>query len=399
MEFESFLTLGNILTFITTAALIYITTLTLYRRSKYPKEAAQHVSTYLGLFHQTPYFFPSFKYNTKIWELSKKRERIDQHISIIWVLPHVPIFVIHTAEAAQKLLLSKNYSKSWPMTFLRLWIGDGILLSDKEKWAPRRKLITPAFHFDILTDSTSLINMYASNLCRQLKKTAVGKKVSGINLFPWINLYTLDVIMELAMGAELNFLEGSDESKDFIDKVRRLHEKMQYNVVLPKNMLELVRLVKWYGKWIEDRIEDRIHVRNTTPDSSDSGLDSMTMSKSYDRRTSATFGAERYIFIDRILDEYYEGRLSKEAIVEETKTFIMAGQETTASSIYHTLIALCQYPKVQEKLIAEIDEYFDSSYVYVENSDFENLPYLDALVRESLRFYPSARLRSIKIFQ
>jgi len=196
--------------------------------------------------------------------------------------------------------------------------------------------------------------------------------------------------MELAMGAQMNFLEGSDRSKDFIDKMRRLHEKMSYDVVLPKNMLELVRLVKWYGKWIEDRIEDRIQIRNTTPDSSDSGLDSMTMSKSYDRRTSATFGAERYIFIDRILDEYYEGKLSKEAIVEETKTFIMAGQETTASSIYHTLIALCQYPKVQAKLIAEIDDYFDSNYVYVENSDFENLPYLDAVVRESLRFYPSA---------
>ena len=391
MDSVCYLTFNMIISLFTTFFIIYITILTIYRRRKYPKEAAQHVPMYLGLIHHTPYFFPGLKYSNQVWEFSKKRERIDQHLSIIWVLPHLPIFMIHTPEAAQKFLTSKNKNKSWPMTFLRCWIGDGILLSDQEKWAPRRKLITPAFHFDILTDSTSLINLYASNFCRKLKEPAVNAKVSRIDLFPWINLYTLDVIIELALGAQMNFLDGSEESKEFIDNMRKLHEKMSVTTILPKNLLEGIRLVKWYSKWIEDRIEDRINIRNTTPESSDSGLDSMTMSRSYDRRTSATFGTERYIFIDRILDEYFEGNMSKEAIMEETKTFIMAGQETTASSIYHTLIALCQYPKVQEKLIAEIDEYFDSSYVYVENSDFENLPYLDAVVREGLRFYPSAR--------
>ena len=38
------------------------------------------------------------------------------------------------------------------------WLGDGLLLSGGPKWARNRRLLTPAFHFDILRPYMAINN-------------------------------------------------------------------------------------------------------------------------------------------------------------------------------------------------------------------------------------------------
>jgi len=70
-------------------------------------------------------------------------------------------------------------------------------------------------------------------------------------------------------------------------------------------------------------------------------------------------------------------------------TIIMAGHETTATTLSFTLYLLLTNPKKLEKLKKEIHEYRD---IKLDLVSLNKLQYLDACINESLRLYPSAWL-------
>ncbi|KAI8675975.1 hypothetical protein NCS57_00500400 [Fusarium keratoplasticum] len=96
-------------------------------------------------------------------------------------------------------------------------------------------------------------------------------------------------------------------------------------------------------------------------------------------------------FAKRLLREKEEHGLSKVEISNLTGNFIGAGVDTTTSTMLTFVLAMCLNPDVQRKAQEEIDGVIGHDR-YPDWSDQENLPYLAAIINETLRWRPAFAL-------
>lgn len=75
------------------------------------------------------------------------------------------------AEDAEKVLGSSKHSeKSEIYNVLHPFLNTGLLTSKGEKWHQRRKLLTPAFHFDILKEFFDIFKEESEKLIETLQQ-------------------------------------------------------------------------------------------------------------------------------------------------------------------------------------------------------------------------------------
>ena len=96
---------------------------------------------------------------------------------------------------------SKYFKKSWGYVFLEALIGKGLVTSDGELWKERRRLITPAFHFDILNGFAPIMERCVKELIEIFDEHA--KKCTSFNVLNMGTKLTMAVICETSMGQRL----------------------------------------------------------------------------------------------------------------------------------------------------------------------------------------------------
>ncbi|KAL6054597.1 hypothetical protein STEG23_001414, partial [Scotinomys teguina] len=100
-----------------------------------------------------------------------------------------------------KVILGRSDPKAHgSYRFLAPWIGYGLLLLNGERWFQHRRMLTPAFHYDILKP---YVRIMADSVHIMLDKweQVVGQD-SNLEIFQHISLMTLDTIMKCAFSHE-----------------------------------------------------------------------------------------------------------------------------------------------------------------------------------------------------
>ncbi|KAK3922994.1 Cytochrome P450 4C1 [Frankliniella fusca] len=282
------------------------------------------------------------------------------------------------ADGAEAVMVSSKHIKKGPLyTFLTQWLGRGLLTNYGPSWHHRRKLLTPAFHFKILDEFGPLLQNHSQRLVESLSALATEHNGLVEVVLP-VSKTTLGSICETAMGVNLHTLGKEDE---YFDCVRILGASVLYRMIRPWLWKDFVYNLTPHGRETNKALK-KLHTftkqviqerKNNHESTGTSILDGNGM----------RLGKRRLAFLDMLLAAQREDpTLADDDIRQEVDTFMFEGHETTAMAISWTLFLLGNHPEVQERVREEAQAAGDDWQAVV------GLPYLEMVVKESLRLYP-----------
>ncbi|GLG98484.1 Cytochrome P450 4C1 [Gryllus bimaculatus] len=300
-----------------------------------------------------------------------------------------------------EVLLAKNNNlkKSFQYDFLHSWLGLGLLTSTGERWKKHRKIITPTFHFTILEQFVKVFNKQGDVFISVLQKMEGGPP---FDITPLVDLYTQDVICETAMGVELH-AQTENYASSYLKSVRGMCEiyvkRSTSPWLYPQHVYNLSSYYRRERKNLKilhgmtnEVIKRRKRQLDEDPTLLEENVDELGKNKIYKKLTF--LGRKRKLaFLDLLLRASRNGiELSDEDIREEVDTFMFEGHDTTASAISFALFELSQRPDIQEKVFNELKEVAsdnDSQYLSLDFEHLNKLKYLEQVIKETLRLYPS----------
>ncbi|XP_067365377.1 cytochrome P450 4B1-like isoform X2 [Channa argus] len=297
----------------------------------------------------------------------------------LWFGPFVCFLNVHHPDYVKTLLTSTEPKDDVAYTFIKSWIGEGLLVSEGQKWFRHRRLLTPGFHYDILKPYVKLMSDSAQTMLD--KWECYAKTNESFELFEHVSLMTLDSILKCAfsycsncqtVGGTNAYIKAVFDLSYFVNlrfRVFPYHNDLIFHLSPHGYRYRKARKVAC------DHTAEVIRKRK----------EALKEEKKLDR-----VQAKRNLdFLDILLfarDENQQG-LSDEDLRAEVDTFMFEGHDTTASGVSFILYCLACHPEHQKICREEILEALDGKDT-IEWEDLSKIPYTTMCIKESLRLYP-----------
>jgi len=309
----------------------------------------------------------------------------------LWFSPISAILQLYHPSSAGPVLKSNPSATSKDSIVYRLakpWIGNGLVTSDGELWARHRKMLTPAFHFNMLRNYAKVFNSCSKILIEKL--LAHAKEGHPVEILRPVSLMTTDAMLKCAMSIESSCqtAEPSDPTVQYVNAVQQIEANILKRVRNPllrndwifgltptgRKQKEVLSLLHGYSeRIIAERKQQRLDQVSSTD-------------------------ARPKDFLDILLDARDEkgNQLNDLEIRSEVDTFLFAGHDTTSSAISWTLYHLAKYPEMQRKCREEVMSIVKESDDF-EWGDLSKLEYLTMFIKESMRVLPPVAFIARKV--
>ncbi|KAF5280454.1 hypothetical protein FQR65_LT03263 [Abscondita terminalis] len=268
---------------------------------------------------------------------------------------------------------SMHMTKSEIYYALEPWLGTGLLTSTGQKWLHRRKLLTPSFHFNILQQFVSVFNKHTEAL---IKRLDIECSKPTTDVVPLVTETTLQSICETAMGTPLE--ASSKASQYYMKSVYRIGELIVNILTSPLYQI-YVLFICTPTFWEFRNLVNGLHKFSTT-----------VIKKRKEQFEDTQVKSKRMALLDMLIaTQKSDHNIDDEGIREEVDTFMFEGHDTTTSCICFSLLLLACHSEIQNKVLDELYDIFGDSERMPTFEDLQNMRYLEQVLKECLRMYPS----------
>lgn len=281
--------------------------------------------------------------------------------------------LLNDPELAREVLVARadEFQKSPVLRQARVSIGDGLLTSEGDFHKRQRKLSQPAFHPHRVAD-------YSAAMVRRGQQMAVAwRDGERIDLHEQMMKLTLRVVTETLFSASIE--DEIDRIGQAMDVMVRMFSRARNPLAPILNRLPLPS----NRRFLRAQADVRRTVEHFVLQNRAAGEDRGDLLSKLIRARDT--GGELAELLPEGVSTAEGESMSDLQLRDELVTLFIAGHETTANALTFTLWLLSQHEAVRDRVYAEIDAIGEPTY-----DDLDRLPFVRAVVAESMRLYPPA---------
>jgi cytochrome P450 len=270
------------------------------------------------------------------------------------------LFLLSDPDLIEYVLVenNRNFTKARILKRNRRLLGEGLLTSEGEFWRRQRRLAQPAFHRKSVAAYGEVMVTYAKR-----------------SLEAWRDGQTIDVHEEM-MHLTLEIVAKCLFDADLGARTTDVGKAMKVALENFSSQRRLVRIPR--GVPTPHNIRFEMAARN---------LDEIVGAIIEGRRKGGEYKGDLLSMLVLAEDEDGE-RMTDKQLRDEVMTLFLAGHETTANALSWTFWLLSLSPNAEAKLAEELERVLGDRTPTM--SDLSDLPYVERVVKESMRLYPPA---------
>lgn len=260
-------------------------------------------------------------------------------------------------------------------------------LRDAKQHSHDRRQYQSAYSLSSLVDYEAYVDECSDILYQRLSEMSIENGHGTIDLGHWSQCYAFDVISLITYSKRLGFLDFGLDVDSLIGNLDKIFALTSFVAVYPAVHLALLRLTQWLigpkghplgsiTKFTQDCIVGYQAEPKSQKKHDDNGpIDFLTKFINKHRADPSTF--TNYHIVSGCLNN------------------MVAGSDTTAISLSATFYYLLRNPKAYAKLREEVDVLCPTAGGVARHVSFQQsqqMPYLQAVIKESLRMHPATGL-------